>query len=337
MAKHTPTERVVILARTHDPTLKFVTKYLSEEPVVIDIGRMVKDGMSYRFSTEAWPEITLAGQFVDLSPKTVKSVWYRNTTYKHMGPKLPLPPEFAFAEESSVGSLTRMGHSIAEFFPPDVLWVSKPDAVRKAELKPRQLAQARRSGFNVPETLYTTDPRQALQFVRERDICIIKPLAPYPPEGYGQPTHLVRYSNNLDLTGVSVQAHIFQQLIEPAYELRVAVVDNQTFAAKVWDNNQAEALAEGIRDWRRGVETDTLGTSAFALPRQVANACIKYTKLMGLLGGFFDLIVDKKGKYWFLECNPNGQWAFVDEHTVERISKALARLLESPLQRKGGI
>lgn len=323
------TKRIVTLARTKDAHVEFVRKFLSEELFLIDIGRMVKYGLSYRFDGGPQPFVTLDGKQVEITPGTVKSVWLRNVDYEHMGPKLPLAPQYAYLRESSMASLSRMGHALPEFFGPDVLWVSKRSAIQKAELKPHQLAQASRAGFNIPKTLYTTAPQEALQFVRELKQCILKPLAPYPPEDKGQPARILRYANDLNLEGVRVQAHIFQQLIEPARELRVAVIGHEAFAAEVWDENAGAALAEGIRDYRRGVETDSLKTGPATLPKEVADSCVRYVRLMGLTCGFFDLIQDKKGVYWFLECNPNGQWAFVEEQTAEKIGKALARLLES--------
>jgi hypothetical protein len=39
-------------------------------------------------------------------------------------------------------------------------------------------------------------------------------------------------------------------------------------------------------------------------------------------------VLDKKGEIWFLEINPNGQWAFVEEVTGQPMGKALADLLQ---------
>ncbi len=57
--------------------------------------------------------------------------------------------------------------------------------------------------------------------------------------------------------------------------------------------------------------------------------CIEYVKVLGLQYSAIDLALDEDGKYWFLEVNPNGQWAFVELATVLQISKAIAELLSS--------
>ncbi len=41
-----------------------------------------------------------------------------------------------------------------------------------------------------------------------------------------------------------------------------------------------------------------------------------------------DFIVDPDDQWWFLECNPNGQWAWIEEETGLPISSALADALE---------
>jgi len=50
---------------------------------------------------------------------------------------------------------------------------------------------------------------------------------------------------------------------------------------------------------------------------------------LGLTFSAIDFVVDSKGVYWFLENNPNGQWAFVEQETGQQMGKALAELLTS--------
>jgi hypothetical protein len=43
--------------------------------------------------------------------------------------------------------------------------------------------------------------------------------------------------------------------------------------------------------------------------------------------GAFDFSIDRDGGWWFLECNPNGQWGFITEATGIPIASAIADLL----------
>ncbi len=52
-------------------------------------------------------------------------------------------------------------------------------------------------------------------------------------------------------------------------------------------------------------------------------------KLYGRCFGAFDFIHSKKGKYFFLELNPNGQWLWLQEQSGHDLTKEIAdNLLE---------
>ena len=53
-----------------------------------------------------------------------------------------------------------------------------------------------------------------------------------------------------------------------------------------------------------------------------------YLHAFGLTYGAFDFALAPDGRWWFLECNPAGQWAFVDEDTTRAIANALADTLQ---------
>ncbi|MEU5975873.1 hypothetical protein [Streptomyces sp. NPDC047315] len=53
-----------------------------------------------------------------------------------------------------------------------------------------------------------------------------------------------------------------------------------------------------------------------------------YLHAFDLVFGAFDFALDTAGRWWFLECNPNGQWAFVDRPTTQAIATALADTLQ---------
>lgn len=58
---------------------------------------------------------------------------------------------------------------------------------------------------------------------------------------------------------------------------------------------------------------------------------------LGLFSGSFDLIVDRDGQYWFLECNQDGQWSWLDVVVDGAIADAFAhpfaqRLKNRPIQ-----
>ena len=62
----------------------------------------------------------------------------------------------------------------------------------------------------------------------------------------------------------------------------------------------------------------------------IADKCTRFLQLMHLNFGAFDFIVTPSGEYVFLECNPNGQWLWVELETGMKISEAIADFLQNP-------
>jgi hypothetical protein len=50
-------------------------------------------------------------------------------------------------------------------------------------------------------------------------------------------------------------------------------------------------------------------------------------KLMDIRSGYFDFGLDALGDYWFIECNPNAQWLWVEIKTGHKISFDIAKQL----------
>jgi hypothetical protein len=56
---------------------------------------------------------------------------------------------------------------------------------------------------------------------------------------------------------------------------------------------------------------------------------------LSLRFGALDFVVTPEGEWWFLECNPNGQWAWIEDETGMPIAGALANALEGRLNHDG--
>jgi glutathione synthase/RimK-type ligase-like ATP-grasp enzyme len=61
------------------------------------------------------------------------------------------------------------------------------------------------------------------------------------------------------------------------------------------------------------------------LPVISTGRCLSFMQRMGLNFGCFDFIVTPDNRYVFLECNPNGQWLWIEQETGMKISEAIAR------------
>lgn len=115
--------------------------------------------------------------------------------------------------------------------------------------------------------------------------------------------------------------HILQELVPKQHEVRLTVVDGHFFAARI------DAASEAARiDWRS--DYYSISYSAMETPAGIRSPVRALLQSLGLRFGALDLIVDPDGQWWFLECNPNGQWAWIEEETGLPIAAAIADALE---------
>jgi len=279
-------------------------------------------GLSYRVQDE------VQCVYDDVLLDRVAAVWDRRPTTLDRHMLEPVHPSCRRYAWSAIQEHTRQFY--AQFR--DALWVSDHHAVQRAENKVLQLAEATKIGFNVPETIITSDPDAARQFVTNRHAAIVKGLGGETPI-IGD-TWLLMFSTKvtpdteLDYDNLRYAPAIFQQAIDPEHDLRITVVEDEVFPASVISDAEATETT-GVRDWRIGNHLGNLSITECVLPDDVKDKCIQHVRRLGLRFGAIDMIRDKKGTYWFIENNPNGQWAFIEEATRQPIGRAIARLLLS--------
>lgn len=205
-------------------------------------------------------------------------------------------------------------------------WLNPPIAILQAENKPRQLALALSLGFKVPDTVITNDHAAIHQFVAGGP-SIAKPLsASLVGEGEAERvifTSRISLDDLNDATSVSAAPMIVQREIIKRSDLRVTVVGKNAFTAEI----QSQDFEETKVDWRKGTRVD-LAHREHILPDMVVEKCVELTRLLGLRFAAIDLVLDNAGEYWFLEANPNGQWAWVETRVGLPISSAIVDELE---------
>lgn len=119
---------------------------------------------------------------------------------------------------------------------------------------------------------------------------------------------------------VSGTAHLFQQQVEKAYEVRLTVVDKVYFAVRLDGASEAARL-----DWR--TDYDSLSYSVVTVPDQIREAVSRLLARLRLRFGALDFVVTPQDEWMFLEINPNGQWAWLQDATGLPISAAIADAL----------
>ncbi len=175
--------------------------------------------------------------------------------------------------------------------------------------------------------MLTNIPDEAKKFLTEAGGPVVyKPLSNLAvPDGSGP--RLIYTSvvglEDFEAGQVSATAHIFQEFIPKEFDARVTVVGGTCFATEIHTDSRA-----GRIDWR--ADYDSLRYHPTTIPPAVEKGIISYVIRMGLNFAAFDFAVTLDGAWFFLEANPNGQWAWISDETEVPIAEAIASLLAYP-------
>lgn len=205
-------------------------------------------------------------------------------------------------------------------------WINDVFKIREAENKIFQLELAKTVGFKIPKTILSND----IDFVKDAfkenvgtDI-VIKAVK----SGNINPKKAedIIFTSDVCLDEISdsnikdFPAYI-QEKVEKKSDLRSIVVGNKVFTAEIISQDDAAAKT----DWRKS--PNLLEHRGFTLPEDVKKKCIAITKRLGLVYSAIDFALNKNGECIFLECNPNGQWAWIENRLNFHISNSIEELL----------
>lgn len=206
---------------------------------------------------------------------------------------------------------------------PGCLYVNHPNRIGDAEYKPAGLAAAAACGFRVPPTLITNVPDDAWAFVKQHGPVIHKPISvpTYQIDGKAQTVPVTEVNPAEIDDSVAGTTHLFQQRVDKTADVRVTVMGQWVFAVRI----DCDLL-----DWRTDYSRHTY--TAIAVPESVERAMFAYLAHFGLVFGAFDFALigpDRDAGSWvWIECNPSGQWAWMEPPTGLPMTAALADLLQ---------
>ncbi len=80
-------------------------------------------------------------------------------------------------------------------------------------------------------------------------------------------------------------------------------------------------------DWR--TEYRNLTYEPIQCPDDMRRTLVRFLAHFGLNFGSFDFAVTTDERWWFLECNANGQWAWLEDAAGLPITTAIVDLLEN--------
>jgi glutathione synthase/RimK-type ligase-like ATP-grasp enzyme len=203
----------------------------------------------------------------------------------------------------------------------DALWVNHPHANRRAENKPANLRRAVVFGLDVPPWRVTNDPDAARAFVAEQDEIVVKPV----DSAYVN-TATSMWTRRLDdiawLDRLGPEPYLFQGFVRKVDDVRVTIVGEHVHAVAI----DSQSTTRTSVDMRAGNLRD-LAHRAIELPAEIRERLLALSRSLDLQFAAIDLIRDRDDRMWFLEVNPNGQWAWLEQMANVPIAAELAELL----------
>ncbi len=249
------------------------------------------------------------GLIYDLSK--VQTIWYRRPSQSKLPLDLIALEDINFTKREWHQAIDGMMLSLDAFF-------VNPISAQKMASKPYQLEIARKVGLQIPDTLISSDPDEVEKFLKKHDHRIIhKSMTPHKQ----QPIYAQKWqaSDYVWLKNIKIAPTIFQEEIVGSSDIRVTIVGQSVFAARV------------------ATDVDTIDSRLFPdtpyeiweLPLDVERMLLIFMKELGLVFGCIDMRVTHENEYVFFEVNPQGQFLYIEIWTGLPISKTLAEFLGS--------
>lgn len=268
-----------------------------------------------------------------LSSSEVKSVWERR-------PHSPIIPGLKNKKIKSVveDEVVELSKWLRHFFI-NCRTIGSSVWDRPNESKLRQMDVASRvievlhSEIKIPLTLLTNSKIDLDQFAKVVNVAVVKPIA---ADGLELDDKLeIPFTSrqvtpeNLNIISeedLKLCPTLVQEYIEKEYELRITAISQNILCCKI--DSQKLPKGNGREDWREGYDHGLSEAEEWIeCPKEIEKFISLYLQKMNLNFGCFDFIKAKNEHYFFLECNPNGQWMWLEEDLGMPISESIANFL----------
>ena len=269
--------------------------------------------LSWSNDSAAKYEVSTSDGVFDLSRANVG--WWRRVRPFAAHAEITRRSDIAFVESETSQAVNGMLDALP------CTWINPREADSIAHHKPYQWAVAQQVGLQVPRTLVTNNPAQARQFITQIAPGAVVFKAFLASTQDWRETRLVEASDIKQLELVKYAPVIFQEYID-GVDLRITVIGDAFFAAEI-DARQTRYPVD-----MRMVVGEAL-VQPVTLSPDLQARLLALQRRLNLTYGAIDMRRTPAGDYYFLEVNPAGQWAFVEERTQLPITKAMADLLAS--------
>lgn len=304
----------LVIGRSDDPHSLAVTnelKKLGQQVEVLDVFK----GDSIHLNISQKTAFGIALEISGLLGDKISSVWFRQKPIIASPWWSPLQHDAARFAQSE----WRIVLQSLEQFLPNVFWVNLPSNQQRINYKPVQLDLAKKVGFNIPETLISNDPVAITNFVAKHERVIYKGLS-----GFVFSDQTAILTNVITLEDLKIKESlrkapgIYQDFIPKKFEARVTVVGDRLFVTRI----RTPQDGAGSIDWRNSHFEDIFEQGD--IPLDIASNIKQFQTNAGLHYGAYDFIITEEDKWFFLECNPAGQYLWMERCLGQNISLSIA-------------
>lgn len=198
------------------------------------------------------------------------------------------------------------------------------------ESKLNSLVEAKKSGLNIPNTIVTSCKFELMEFVNKFSKVIAKPLG--DPglivkngiKHYVGSSYLVQESD-LSILPDNSFPNLFQEYIDKYIEIRILFIGMKLFSMAIFSQLDEKTMF----DYKNYNFNKPNRLVPFTLPRELKLKLENFIIHSDLTSGSIDLILTPKGKYYFLEVNPTGQFDWLSKNCNFYVEKYIAKTLES--------
>ena len=317
--------KILIITNKKDYTTDFVIRRLHERNINF-----------FRLNTEDFPlkyfssinisnkkfNIELKSNKESINFEQIKGIWYRR-------PVKPLFSEIILSNDDKEFAIRESSEFLNNLW--IILdhknWVSTPNSLRIAERKAYQLKKAVEVGFNIPLTSISNDAELLLDhYINLKKQVVVKPIShgDFCNGEFAIFTNDLSTSNSLpDFHLAHLSPLILQKKIEKIFDIRTTAFGNAIFSFEIKHKNNLKIL-----DWRI-LNPNELEYKQIDTPRIIKEKILNLMNLLGISFGAFDFAYTKSKNWIFLEVNPNGQWAWLEQITGVCMTDSLIDLLLS--------
>ncbi len=204
-------------------------------------------------------------------------------------------------------------------------WFNHPKELWLASNKIEQLTIAQRLGFKIPDTCVSMSELTVRNFIESHEGQVVCKAVKHGFLRQGLDVQIATTqrvgSEFLNQFGNYAQVPmIFQEEIHKAFDVRVTVVGDNVFATAIHSQQHPQTIV----DWRLlDLQEFDIEHEAIKMPAHLDELCKQITRYFNLKYSAIDLIKTVQGEYFFLELNPNGEWAWIEQKTGYPIRDAI--------------